>query len=163
MVEAPNQRQIGGFEPAKADAGSGSLETDALKSGAYGELMRRAKQQALGFTFVWRGSDFKGTIESIGDGIRLLLRSDLTAIPYSAENPAARGRLLAVVDTYDGGSEAKLTVVQGHTIMLEHKIALPKSSGDTMANLITQLTAMVLNTAPYLDLIAESAKTPAKA
>ena len=163
VVETANQRQSGGFEPVTADAGGAGLETDAIKSGAYGELMRRARQQALVFSFAWRGTDFRGTVESIGESMRLSLRSDLAAIPYSAENPAARGGLLAVVDTYDGGSEAKLTVVQGRMVMLEHEIPLPKSHGDTMANLITQLTMLVLNTAPYLDLIAEFTEAPARA
>jgi len=146
-----------------ADGAVDRFDAEPLESGAYGELMRRAQRQALSFSFVWRGTDFRGTVESIGEGMRLSLRSDIAAIPYSAENPAARGGLLAVVDTYDGGSEAKLTVVQGRMVMLEHEISLPKSHGDTMTNLVTQLTMLVLNTAPYLDLIAEFTEAPARA
>lgn len=166
-MEATNQPQDSGFESAIAEAaagnGKGRLDNDVLEAGAYGELMRRTKRQPLSFSFVWRGTDFRGTIESIVDGMRLSLRSDLAALPYSAENPAARGDLLAVVDTCAGGSAAKLVVFQGHTIMLEHEIELPESLGDTMTTLVTNLTMLVLNTAPYLDLIAEFMSAPAEA
>lgn len=165
-MELANQPHGNGFDPAIAEA-----ETDpdkdspvkaALEGGAYGELMRRAKEQPLSFSFAWRGTDFKGTVENIGEDMRLSLRSDLATIPYSVENAAARGDLLAVVDTCAGGSEAKLMVFQGRTVMLEHEIALPESLDDTMANLITQLTMLVLNTAPYLDLIADYTSGPDK-
>lgn len=165
-MELANQPQGNGFDPAIAEAETG-LDKDspvkaALEGGAYGELMRRAKEQPLGFSFAWRGTDFKGTVENIGEDMRLSLRGDLAAIPYSAENSAARGDLLAVVDTCAGGGEAKLMVFQGRTVMLEHEIALPESLDDTMANLITQLTMLVLNTAPYLDLIAKYTSGPAR-
>ena len=163
---AVNQAQVSGFEPAiagdEAAEGKGRIDADALEAGAYGQLMRRAKREPLGFSFVWRGSDFRGTVESIGEGMRLSLRSDLAAIPFSAENAAARGDLLAVVDTCAGSSEAKLMVFQGRTVMLEHEIALPDSQADTMATLVTHLTILVLNTAAYLDLIAEFTASKAK-
>ncbi len=161
-MEAANQSQGNGFEPAIVDS-AGHNGRNRFEAGAYGELMRRAKQKPLSFSFVWRGSDFMGRVESISDGMRLSLRSDLAALPYSAENIAVRGDLLAVVDTYAGGSEARLMVFHGRTIMLEHEIVLPESHGDTMATLVTHLTMLVLNTAPYLDLIAEFTSAPAEA
>ena len=161
-MEAANQPRDSGFEPAVTDVAARNGE-DFFGTGAYGDLMRRAKQQPLNFSFEWRETDFMCTVESIDDGMRLSLRSALAAIPYSAENAAARGELLAVVDTYAGGSDAKLMVYQAHKVMLEHEIVLPPSLGDTVANIVTQLTMLVLNTAAYLDLIAEVSSPPTEA
>ena len=161
-METADQPQGDGFAPsiAESDAGCGP---ERYESGAYGELMRRAKLKPLSFSFAWRGGEFTGTVENVGDGMRMSLRSALATIPFSAENAASRGNLLAVVDTCAGGSEAKLMVFQGSTIMLEHEITLPRSIGDTVTTMVTQLTMLVLNTAPYLDLIAEHSASPAEA
>ena len=161
-MEAINQPQNSAFEPAIAD-GETPGEQTRFEAGAFGELMRRAKEKPLNFTFDWRGSNFKGTVESIEDGMRLSLSSALAAIPYSAEDADSRGDLLAVVDTCSTGVEAKLTVYQGRSIMIEHKIDLPPCQGDTMATIVTQLTMLVMNTAPYLDLIAEFTSAQAEA
>jgi hypothetical protein len=162
VVDAANQPRNGAFEPAMAEVEADSEKT-RFETGAYGELMRRAKEKPLGFTFDWRGSNFKGKVESIEDGMRLSLRSALAAIPYSAEDADSRGDLLAVVDTCSTGVEAKLTVYQGRSIMIEHEIDLPPCDGDTMATIVTQLTMLVMNTAPYLDLIAEFTAAQAEA
>jgi hypothetical protein len=161
-VEAVNQLQNSAFEPAIAEDEADS-ELNRFEAGSYGELMRRAKDQPLSFSFDWRGSQFMGLVECLETGMRLSLRSSLAAIPYSAENADTRGDMLAVVDTCAGGSEAKLMVYQGSTIMLEHEIELPRSLDNTVANIVTQLTMLVMNTAPYLDLIAEFTAAPADA
>lgn len=153
-MEAANQSQGDGINPAVVGS-TGRNGRNRFESGAYGELMRRAKQRPLSFSFVWRGGDFKGQVDSIDNGMRLSLRSELATVPYTAENIDVRGDLLAVVDTCAGSSEAKLLVFQGRKIMLEHEIVMPEIHGDTMATLVTHLTMLVLNTAPYLDLIAE--------
>ncbi|MCH7941798.1 MAG: hypothetical protein IIB67_01050 [Proteobacteria bacterium] len=161
-MEAAKQPRDSGFEPAVTDVAARKGQ-DLFEIGAYGDLMRRAKEQPLSFTFDWRGTDFMGTVESIDDGMRLSLRSSLATLPYSAENAAARGELLAVVDTYAGGGDAKLMVYQGHKVMLEHEIVLPPSLGDTVTTIVTQLTMLVLNTAAYLDLIVEFSSPPTEA
>lgn len=161
-VEAANQPQGNVLAPSVVDSDDGN-GPERYESGAYGEFMRRAKLRPLSFTFAWRGSEFLGTVECFGDGMRMSLRSALAALPFSAENAADRGSLLAVVDTCANGSEAKLTVVQGSTIMLEHEITLPRSIGGTVTTMVTQLTMLVLNTAPYLDLIAKHTTAPAEA
>ena len=155
-METADQPQGDGFAPSivESDAACGP---ERYETGAYGELMRRAKLKPLSFSFSWRGGEFTGTVESVGDGMRMSLRSALAAIPFSAENAATRGNLLAV------NSEAKLMVFQGSTIMLEHEIIVPRSTGDTVTTMVTQLTMLVLNTAPYLDLIAEHSASQAEA
>ena len=166
-MEAANQSQDSSFYPSTAGSeahGDKDLpEVHAIESGAYGELMRRAKKQPLSFSFVWCGTNFKSVIECDGEGLRLSMTSDLVAIPFSVENAAARGELLAVGGSFVGDNETKLTVVQGRTITLEHEVSLPELQSDTMTALVTQLTMLVLNSAPYLDLIAKYTAAPAEA
>ena len=124
---------------------------------AYGDLLRRAMDAPLTFCFTWHDRDFKGTFEAIDGGMRLSLQSDLATVPYSAEDPAARGDLLAVVDSWDGHSDGTLKVVQGQRIVLENEIPMPRTPDGTISSVVTNLALLVLYAAPYLDLIAEYA------
>ena len=166
-VEVASQSQDSSFDPSAAGSEAlgdkNILDVPAIELGAYGELMRRANEQPLSFSFVWRGTSFQSTVDSDGKAMRLSLTSDLTAIPYSVENAVARGDLFAVGESFVDDNETKLTVSRGHTITLEHEIALPDSRSDTMVTLVTQLTMLVLDSAPYLDLIAECTAAPAEA
>ncbi|MCZ6885807.1 MAG: hypothetical protein O7E53_05540 [Alphaproteobacteria bacterium] len=167
VVDVASQSQDDGFNTvdpgAEANGDKDRPDVGALESGAYGELMRRANEQPLSFSFIWRGTHFKSMIERNGEGMRLSLSSDLADIPFSVENASSRGELLAFGGTFVGENDTKLTVVQGRTITIEHEIALPEFQSDTMAALVTQMTMLVLNSAPYLDLIAECAAAPAEA
>ena len=51
-----------------------------------------------------------------------------------------------------------LRVVSGQTIVLENAIDLPRSVGGAASNIVTSLTLLVLNTAPFLDLLAEPSR-----
>jgi hypothetical protein len=124
---------------------------------AYSELMRRARNAPLNFSFAWHGMDFGGTLESIEGGMRMSLQSKLAELPYSAEDARARGNLLAVVDTLDGHTEGLLKVVKGQTIVLENEIPMPRTPTGSISSVVTNLALLVLNAAPYLDLIAEFA------
>ena len=126
---------------------------------AYGQLMCRAKNAPLNFNFAWHGMDFDGTLEAIEGGMRMSLQSNLAALPYSAEDAKARGDLLAVVDTLDGHTEGLLKVVKGQTIVLENEIPMPRTPTGSISSVMTNLALLVLNAAPYLDLIAEISNT----
>ncbi|MCH9020986.1 MAG: hypothetical protein IIA73_11560 [Proteobacteria bacterium] len=141
--------------PIGLDGDAGGDPRDAMSSGAYGALLRRVLRAPMRFTFSWRGIDFTGIFETLEKGIRLSLQGDLGSLPYSAEDARARGGLLAIVDTYGDGSSAMLKVVSGQTIVLENAIDLPRSVGGGASNIVTSLTLLVLNTAPFLDLLAE--------
>lgn len=145
-----------------ADGAVDIFDAEPLESGAYGELMRRAHERPLSFCFTWRGTNFKSTVVSDGEGMRLSLTSDLAEVPFSVENAAARSELFAVGESFVDDNDNKLTVVQGRTITLEHEVPLPEDQSDTMATLVTQLTMLVLNSAPYLDLIAECTAAPSE-
>ncbi len=138
-----------------APIGFGDGPRDVMSSGSYGALLRRVLKAPLRFTFSWRGIDFTGTFETLEKGIRLSLQGDLGSLPYSAENARARDGLLAIVDACGDGSSGMLKVVSGQTIVLETAIDLPRSVGDGASNIVTSLTLLVLNTAPFLDLLAE--------
>jgi len=121
--------------------------------------MRRATKAPLSFGFVWHGMDFSGSLEAINGGMRLSLQSNLAQLPYSAEDAKSRGDLLAVVDTLDGNTDGLLQVVQGQKIILENEIPMPRTSAGDISSVVANLALLVLNAAPYLDLIAEFAAT----
>ena len=142
--------------PIGLDGDAGGDPRDAMSSGSYGALLRRVLRAPLRFTFSWRGIDFTGPFETLEKGIRLSLQSDLGSLPYSAEDDArTRDGLLAIVDAYGNGSSGMLKVVSGQTIVLETAIDLPRSVGGGASNIVTSLTLLVLNTAPFLDLLAD--------
>ena len=141
-----------------ASGGGNGADPAGIRSiDAYGDLLRRAMDAPLTFSFAWHGRDFKGIFEAIDGGMRLSLRSDLATVPFSAEDAAARGDLLAVVDSWDGNTDGTLKVVQGQRIVLENEIPLPRTPDGTISSVVTNLALLVLYAAPYLDLIAEYA------
>ncbi len=144
--------------PIGLDGDAGGDPRDAMLPGSYGALLRRVLRAPLRFTFSWRGIDFTGTFETLEKGIRLSLQSDLGSLPYSAEDARARGGLLAIVNACGDGSSGMLKVVSGQTIVLENAIDLPRSVGGGASNIVTSLTLLVLNTAPFLDLLAEPSR-----
>lgn len=144
--------------PIGLDGDAGGDPRDAMSSGSYGALLRRAMRAPLRFTFSWRGIDFTGTFETLEKRIRLSLQVDLGSLPFSAEDARVRGGLLAIVDAYGDGSSGTLKVVSGQTIVLENAIDLPRSVGGGASNIVTSLTLLVLNTAPFLDLLAEPSR-----
>lgn len=144
-------------DPARNGANKGSLDLDSVVQGAYGELLRRVAQSPLNFNFTWHGTSFSGSISGHDDGLRMYLQSNLADIPFSAENAAARGDLLAIVDTHRGGKPAELRVVQGQNLVLDSTLDLPAEGLETVNGIISTLTVMVLRSAPYLDLLAKRA------
>ena len=144
--------------PIGLDGDAGGHPRDTMSSGAYTALLRRAMRAPLRFTFSWRGIDFTGTFETLEKGMRLSLQVDLGSLPFSAEDARVRGGLLAIVDAYGDCSSGTLKVVSGQTIVLENAIDLPRSVGGAASNIVTSLTLLVLNTAPFLDLLAEPSR-----
>ena len=138
-------------------AGNGADPSGIHSIDASGELLRRAMDAPLSFSFSWSGRKFMGTLEAVDGGMRLSLQSDLAAASDSAEDAGARDKLFAVVDTWDGNSEGTLKVVHGTKIVLENPIPMPRTPDGTISSVVTNLALLVLNAAPYLDLIAEYA------
>lgn len=133
--------------------GSSALHTITLE--AQSELLRRITNKALEFTFRWRGVTFHGRLES-GDGkTRLTLFAELGVVPYSTENRSRRRTMLAVVDTLSGQQHGRIRLVTNQTLIHENEIEIPTSSGCTANNIIASVTRLVLETAPYLDAVAE--------
>ena len=142
-------------ENVPPDSVTGENRAGRTTINAFGELMRRATNAPLNFGFVWHGVDFAGTLKIIEGGMRLSLQSNLASLPYSAEDARTRGNLLAVVDTLDGRADGQLKVVQGQKIVLENNIPMPRTTTGSISSVVTNLALLVLNAAPYLDLIAE--------
>ncbi len=128
-------------------------------AGSYDELLRRVAASPQSFSFDWRGVKFMACLDGHDGGLRLTLHSDLTALPYSAEDAGERKDLLAVVDSIGTGRESKFRVVCGQKIVIEDSIDLTNTIGSTVNSIVTSLTILVLRLAPYLDLLAERAST----
>lgn len=122
-------------------------------------LCAAPKNTPLNFNFAWLGIGFDGTLEAIEGGMRMSLQSNRAALPCSAEDAKAHGDLLAVLDTLDGHTEGLLKVVKGQTIVLENEIPMPRTPTGSISSVTTNLALLVLNAAPYLDLIAEFSNT----
>lgn len=137
--------------------GSNGPTTDAIAPDAYHELQRRVADSPLHFSFTWRETEFRATVKAGEGGLRLTLQNDLAPLPYSVEDKSRRNNLLAVVDTHHGDSAAKLRVVRGRDVVLEGGIELPRESGNTVNDIVSTLTILVLRAAPHLDLLAERA------
>lgn len=144
--------------PIGLDGDAGGDPRGAMPSGSYAALLRRALRAPLRFTFSWRGIEFTGTFETLEKGMRLSLQVELGSLPFSAENARARGGLLAIVDASGDGSSGTLKVVSGQTVVLENAIDLPRPTSAATSNIVTSLTLLVLNTAPFLDLLAEPSR-----
>ena len=150
----------GGTDPAATpNVFDGAPPLKIAAAGAYDELLRRVAASPQSFNFDWRGVKFMARLDGHDGGLRLTLHSDLTALPYSAENAGERKELLAVVDAIGTDRESKFRVVCGQKIVIEDSIDLTQTVGSTVNSIVTSLTILVLRLAPYLDLLAESAST----
>ncbi len=138
------------------DAARSVLASDAIEIDTYGELQRRVADSPLRFSFTWRETKFRATVEASEDGLRLTLHNNVTSLPYSAEDKSRRQDLFAVVDTHRHDSAGKLKIVRGQEIVLDGSIELPEETGNTITDLVSTLTVLVLRAAPHLDLLAES-------
>lgn len=137
--------------------GSNGLTTDVTPPNAYCELQRRVADSPLRFSFTWRETEFRATVEAGEGWLRLTLQNDLAPLPYSVEGKSRRNSLLAIVDTHHGEPAGKLRVVRGRDVVLEGGIELPRGSGNTVNDIVSTLTILVLRAAPHLDLLAERA------
>ncbi len=140
------------------DQVEGEKFSPALKSvtlGAQSELLSRVAKKPLDFSFAWRGKRFRGKLEANGERTRLALFAELGIVPYSAEGTENRRILLAIVDALKNKDSCRLRMVKNQTVVQENEVSMPISSGCTIKHIIANITTMVLETAPFLDLMAE--------
>ena len=127
----------------------------SLEIGAAGELALREPQFPLSFAFHWRKSEFQAEIGRGQSGLYLRLCASVAKVPFTAENPSERSRLLAIVTSPAETGSGKLEIENDHSVALCKKVDLPAGEGLTATGLVTYMSVVVLSPAPYLDLVAE--------
>ena len=129
------------------------IEMHSIAIDEHGNLRSREPDFPLKFRFRWRDSAFEGEVGQNDSGLYLELRTELGALPYTAENDAGRANFVTVTSSdQDYGT---LRIVQNQTIVFEKEVELPRSGGLTATTLVTHIAILVLSAAPYLDLLAE--------
>ena len=143
----------------KPQASQVCLDPPVAVVDAYSDLKRRTDNAPLHFSFTWRQTAFDATVEAGDDGLRLTLKNNLGALPFSAEDKNRRADLLAIVDADKDSGAARLKIVRGQDIVLEGGFPLIKNDGNMANNIVSTLTTLVLRAAPHLDLLAENASS----
>ncbi len=128
-----------------------------------GRLAPTAQDVPVGFSVRWRDRVIHANLARTGgEGGLLRMWSALGRIPSTASNPAARVASLELMRGLPGAIPAdwKIGLSADHRPSMECATVLVLPI--TVANLVTELTAFLLDLAPVLDLIDESGAGPAR-
>lgn len=122
------------------------LELRALvgRDGAGGDVL------GLDFTFTFMSVAFNGRFESGQGGGTLTLSATLGPLPFSAESPAARAALLAIVDAA-GRHLGAFHIAPGGKIALASRI--PMTAPVSADALIAAIVAALVRWKPYFTVI----------
>lgn len=128
-----------------------------------GRLAPLRRDVPVAFSVRWRGRVIHASLASTGgDGGLLRMRSTLGCIPSTASNPEARVVCLEMMRNLPGAVPAawKIRLLPDHRPQMEYDTVLVLPV--TAANLVTELTAFLLDLEPYLDLMDESGAGPGR-
>ncbi len=139
----------------RIDSPQPPIEMHSMAIDERGNLTSREPDFPLRFQFRWRDTAFEGEVGQNESGLYLELRTQLGALPYTAENDAGRANFMTVISADQKQDYGTLRIVQDQTIVFEKDVELPRSGGLTATALVTQIAILVLSAAPYLDLLAE--------
>lgn len=104
------------------------------------------------FDFGWRGYRFAARAEDLGDGSgSMKVAADVGRMPFSAEAPAARSGLSAVI-MHANGLVGRVFRLDGERILLGS--TLPVEAPMTATRLLAPLAKFLIPLNPYLDLIS---------
>ena len=118
------------------------------------ELARLDPKLPAEFTFTWQGTAFSARAERHAMGLRLFLRGDLGALPYSAEDRSSRDKLLAILRGPRAGASGRFHLCRRQHLRFtsETETAAPLS-GKAM---VIQTIQVLLGAKPCFDLAFES-------
>lgn len=131
----------------------GLPDFDKVLAEAENGLKRIAPKPPLTFGFHWRNNRFAARIEPVGDDYRLRLVGDVGPLPYSAESPSLRERLLRLVQWSNGQSSCRFTVTSRRrlNLLMDSMLADPL----TPTRVLSHATLALVRAAPFIELAEE--------
>ena len=113
------------------------------------------------FSFVWSGIRFSASVDKTNDDehCRLQISCDVCGLPFSAEDPLARARILSLVKWHEPNAACRFAIGPRGRIHCLGIVALDAApDGDSV---IVALTKHLLSIRPYLALASEQDARPA--
>lgn len=135
----------------KSEKNSGSIE-ELIQEGDE-KLVWLTPKAPLSFRFIWEKVLFTGKLTKIGDDHRLILLGDLGPLPFSAESPSFRERLLSLIAWHP---EERMKFVlepnQQRVYLMIDDILKQELSGNL---LIASVVASLFHARPFIELAKE--------
>ena len=133
-----------------AENGS-TIEVGRFSVRSDGELEVTQPELPLLFRFRWRGAGFAGRIEESAGSIMLYLATDLSALPFTAEDPVARRVILDNMIRSGRQPGGQLEVNERNQLVLSNIIELPKPHCLTVKKIVSNIAVLALLARPFLD------------
>ena len=107
----------------------------------------------IDFRFVWHHMGYVARVDKTDKGLRLRLVGDLGPVPFSAESPEARGRLLELARWSTRSAGCRFAVSPRHRLNLLGE--LPVAEPLTGASILSAAVRFLVDVKPYVALARE--------
>lgn len=128
------------------------IEFGRLGFGTDGQVQRRCADQAIHFSFHYRGISFEGEMQP-GQGGRLRLAADLGKLPYTVESAPARRLLRHLVLATQRSDRASFHITAAQDVLFVGETQVPAPR--TPVSVVAAVTALTLDFKPFLELIEQ--------
>lgn len=132
--------------------GTVPLEFQSLSVDADGTVTRKAPPSSFAFHFTYLEIPFSASVSEKGSKIYLNIEADFGPLPYTAEAPKLRKPMLALLDALKDEGTFRLSLNPQKRIILEGEMLVEYAL--TPVNIISSMTTLLVQTDPYLELIA---------
>ncbi|MGH6720296.1 MAG: hypothetical protein ACREER_13360, partial [Alphaproteobacteria bacterium] len=117
-------------------------------------------KRPLSFQFHWRDRRFVASLINHEDGgSRLAVTSHLNVGGEAERRPAREHSLVFALATHAESTTVDFKLIRGGDVVLSDTFAIKCYAGLSVDNLVAKLTAALLMSAPYLDLLSEAPET----
>ena len=139
-------------EPAPHLESHEDTRLGTLAERAHEELSRLALNAPLRFSFDWHGAKFTAQVTA-DEGERLVLRlhGDVAAVPFTAENPAARATLIELLPLVSDDLGSRFYISQQQRILCHGEMMLTEPLN--RATVIGGTATFLLALKPQLDAV----------
>lgn len=136
----------------------------SLSSGltAPGAVAPDQSRRPLSFQFQWRDRRFVASLINRDDGAsRIAITSHVGGGDGDKRGATTEHSLVFALATHAGSTTADLKLIRGQEVVLSDSFTLKNYAGLSVDNFVAKLTAALLMSAPYLDLLSESTDSAA--